>query len=260
MGRVAEPLLDNKKTAQDLHFLVVSEAWPRVFLQNFLSLFTSGEPASLPAESAPAAFWPDVFVDRGLPWGRFLQSGAYHILVLAIIWAGSRFLALQPRVVTPIKFERAEVIYYTPSEYLPPLDTRNSNSTEAHKADPEYSAQPIISVPPEADNHSQTIVTPPSIRLHNDVALPNVVALLEKMPGDARMPIGPAPAVPASEISRIATRMDRSVVAPPPEVNDQSRKAPSPSQAAVIAPPPQLELTVTRRRGDLNIGHSSEIA
>src|SRR6267154_2646432 len=158
MGQVAEPLPDNKKTAQDLHFLIASEPWPRVFLQNFLSLFTSGEPASLPAESEPALFWPDVFVDRALPWGRFLQSGAYHILALALVWAGSRFLALQPHVVTPVKFERADVIYYTPSEYLPPLDTRNSGLAPTKKAGPEYSAQPIISVPPEADNHSQTIV------------------------------------------------------------------------------------------------------
>jgi TonB family protein len=259
MGQVAEPLPDNKKTAQDLRFLVASEPWPRVFLQNFLSLFSSGEPASLSADSAPAAFWPDVFVDRGLPWGRFLQSGAYHILVFATIWAGSRFLALQPRVVTPIKFERAEVIYYTQSEYLPPLDTRNSNSTEAQKADPEYSAQPIISVPPEADNHSQTIVTPPSIQLHNDVALPNFVALLEKMPANPRMPIGPAPAVPASEISRIAPRMERSVVAPPPELRDDSRTLSAP-QSAVIAPPPDVQNGATRRLVDLNIAHSSVIA
>jgi TonB family protein len=80
------------------------------------------------------------------------------------------------------------------------------------------------------------------------------------MPGDPRMPIGPAPAVPVSEISRIAPRMERPVVAPPPEVTDELHKALPPSQAAVIAPPPQMELAVTRRSGHLNIGHSSVIA
>ena len=239
--------------------MVASEAWPRVFLQNLRGLFSSDEPAFLPAESAPAAFWPDVFVDRGLPWGRFLQSGAYHILVLATIWAGSQFLALQPRVIPPTTFERADVIYYAPSEYLPPLDTRDSNSAQVEKADPEYSAQPIISVPPEADNHSQTIVTPPNIQLHNEVASPNVVALLERMPDNPRMPIGPAPAIPASEISRIAPRMERSVIAPPPEVPDKSRTLSAP-QAAVIAPPPDIRAGATRRLGDLNIAHSSVIA
>src|SRR5260370_37687793 len=125
MGQVAEPLPGNEQPARDLRFLVASEAWPRVFLQNLLGLFSSDDPAFLQAESAPAAFWPDVFVDRGLPWGRFLQSGAYHILVLAIIWAGSRFLALQPHVTVPTTFTHADVIYSMPSEYLPPLDTRD---------------------------------------------------------------------------------------------------------------------------------------
>ncbi|MFZ0138682.1 MAG: TonB family protein [Candidatus Sulfotelmatobacter sp.] len=185
-----------------------------------------------------AAFWPDVFVDRGLPWRRFAQSGAYHVLVLVLIWAGSRFLALQPNPTSLPAFTHADVVYYTPSDYLPPLDTRRSSSTPARKADPEFSAQPIISVPPEADNRSQTIVTPPNIQLQRDVAMPNVVSLFEKMPGNPQMPIRPAPVVPTSEISRLAPRMER----------------------AVIAPPPAMAAESARRLGDLNIGHSSVIA
>ncbi|MGA8861987.1 MAG: hypothetical protein WB506_18425, partial [Candidatus Sulfotelmatobacter sp.] len=189
-------------------------------------------------ETAPAAFWPDVFVERGLPWRRFGQSGVYHVLALVLIWAGSRFLALQTHSATQTAFTHADVVYYAPSEYLPPLDTRRSTSTRARAADPEYSAQPIISVPPEADNRSQTIVTPPNIKLKNGIALPNVVSLFEKMPGSPQMPIGPAPVVPASEISRLAPRMERAVIAPPPTVVADS----------------------ARRLGDLNIGHSSVIA
>src|SRR5580700_582532 len=189
-------------------------------------------------EPATAAFWPDVFVDRGLPWRRFGQSGAYHVLAIVLIWAGSRFLALQPHSTSQPAFIHADVVYYAPSEYLPPLDTRRSSPARARKADPEYSAQPIISVPPEADNRSQTIVTPPTVKLQRDVAMPNVVSLFEKMPGNPQMPIGPAPVVPASEISRLAPRMER----------------------AVIAPPPTMETNSARRVGDLNIGHSSVIA
>ncbi len=200
---------------------------------------TETEPSApeLRVEST-AAFWPDVFVDRGLPWRRFAQSGAYHILALVFIWAGSRFLALQPNPAPQPAFTHADVVYYTPSEYLPPLDTRRSSSMPARKADPEYSAQPIISVPPEADNRSQTIVTPPNITLQRDVAMPNIVSLFEKMPGNPQMPIRPAPVVPASEISRLAPRMERAVIAPPPAVVTDS----------------------ARRLGDLDIGHSSVIA
>src|SRR5580693_2038962 len=214
----------------------------------------------LRVEAAPAAFWPDVFVDRGLPWRRFAQSGAYHVLALVLIWAGSRFIALHPPPETRPAFTHSDVIYYSPSEYLPPLDTRRSSSAHARPADSEYSAQPIISVPPEADNRSQTIVTPPKVRLQNDAAVPNVVALLDKMPADPRMPIGPAPAVPTSEISRLAPAIEPSVIAPPPALQAASPKTSSAPQPSVIAPPPPVEAEPRRRLGDLNVGRSSIIA
>jgi TonB family protein len=254
------PHVQDSQPTRDLQLVIRREPWLAVFFDNLRVQFTRDNPPSRQEAVHSAAFWSNVFVERSLPWKQFLQSAAYHVLMLALIWSGSRFLALQPRVTAPAAFTHADVVYYTPSEYLPPLDTRRPEASVARKADPEYSAQPIISVPLETENRSQSIVTPPSVRLHRDVALPNLVALLEKMPGDPRMPIGPAPAVPASEISRIAPRMERAVVAPPPEVNDELHKPLPPSQAAVIAPPPQMELTVTRRGGDLNIGHSSVIA
>src|ERR1700692_1624426 len=197
MPEVLDPphIQDGEQTGE-LRLLIPRESWIAVFFNNLGSQFSRDAVPSIPKGSDAFAFWSDVFVDRSLPWKRFLQSAAYHALLLAIIWSGSRFLALQPRVAAPSTFTHADVVYYTPSEYLPPLDTRRPDSSLAPKADPEYSAQPIFSVPPAAEYNSQTIVTPPSVRLHNDMALPNVVALLEKMPGDSRMPIGPAPAVP----------------------------------------------------------------
>jgi TonB family protein len=246
--------------APELILLIAPEPWFRVFLQNVRDLFRQSELVPTRINSAPADFWPDVFVDRGLPWRRFLQSGFYHVLTLALLWAGSRFIALHPPPETRPAFTHADVIYYAPSEYLPPLDTRRSTSAHARHADPEYSAQPIISVPPEADNRAQTIVTPPHIRLQNDVALPNVVALLDKMPADPRMPIGPAPAVPASEISRLAPAIEHSVIAPPPGLQSASPKTSQAPQPSVIAPPPAMETESTRRLGDLNVGRSSVIA
>ena len=58
-----------------------------------------------------------------------------------------------------------------------------------HEAIPS-SAQPVISVPPEADNHSQTIVAAPKIQLQHDLPLPNIVS----WPGKPQLPIAPAPA------------------------------------------------------------------
>jgi TonB family protein len=253
-------LEETEPPAPELILLIAPQPWFRVFMQNVRDLFRQSELVPAGIHSAPAAFWSDVFVDRGLPWLRFLQSGFYHVLALAVIWAGSRFLALHPPPETRPPFTHADVVYYAPSEYLPPLDTRRSNSAHARQADPEYSAQPIISVPPEADNRSQTIVTPPDLQLQRDVALPNVVALLEKMPGDPRLPIGPAPAVPASEIARLAPRIEHSVIAPPPGLQATSPKTLQAPQSAVIAPPPAVKVESTRRLGDLSVGHTSVIA
>jgi TonB family protein len=196
-----------------------------------------------------------------LPWRRFLQSGAYHLLALVAIWQGSRLLALQPQVTPQAIFTHSDVVYYTPSEYLPPINTLPAAPVHAQKADPEYSAQPIISVPRQADNRSQTIVTPPNVQLKHDVPMPNIVA----WQGDPQIPIGPAPVVLASETSRLAPRMEHSVIAPPTDVRDaQNARANVPAlrgpPPSVIAPPPAVEASADRRLGDLNIGHTSVIA
>lgn len=245
-----------ESTSPELRLLIAPEPWPRVFAQNLADLFHVREISPFHLESAPAPFWPDVFVERKLPWRRFLESGGYHILALILIWAASRFLMLQPRIAVQPAFTHADVVYYAPSEYLPPIDTRRPSSIHAQKADPELSAQPIISVPPEADNHSQTIVTPPKIQLRRDIPMPNTVAWSEK----PATPIAPAPVVLASETSRLAPRMEHSVVAPPPDLHTASQKIVQAPQPSVIAPPPALEAASNRRLGELNIGHSAVVA
>jgi TonB family protein len=74
------------------------------------------------------------------------------------------------------------------------------------------------------------------------------------------MPIAPAPLVAASEISRLAPRMENSVIAPPPDVLDNSQKNTYAPRPDVIAPPPSLDAASQRRPGELNIGHSAVIA
>ncbi len=256
LGLAEVGLAENEAPVADLRLLVARDPWSRVFLQNLGDLFRPRESAPLQLQSAPADFWSDVFVDRRLPWPRFLQSGAYHVLALAMILVGSHFLALQPHITAVPTFTHADVVYYTPTEYLLPLDTRRPTAAQPSKADPEFSAQPIISLPREADNRSQTIVTAPNVHLKNDVALPNTVAWSDT----PRMPIAPAPVVMASEISRMAPRMDRSVIAPPPDVDNTSRKTMQAPEPSVVAPPPALEASSNRRIGELNVGHSAVIA
>src|ERR1051325_941179 len=115
---------------------------------NLRDLLSSRSMSLLQLNSAPGEFWPDVFVRGRLPWMGFLQSVFCHILCGALLIVVTRFLAMQPQVIaqTPA-FEHSQIIYYSPWEDLPALDTREPSAVRAEKADPEFSRQPIISLP-----------------------------------------------------------------------------------------------------------------
>lgn len=212
-------------------FLLHHEPWPRVFFRNLADLWPRASP-TLQLVSKPAPFWPDVFVVSRLPWLRFLESALGHVVVIAGLWGLSQVWVLRPRVIEPPPFTRADVIYYPASEYLPPLNTGSLPKAVFQRGDPEYAPQPIISVPPEADNRSQTIVTPPDIKLKHEAPLPNIVEWShDSVP------------VPLAATERSAAEM----------------KIPSLS-ASVVEPPPRLEASSRRRLGDINIGHPDVIA
>jgi TonB family protein len=260
--------------------LVELPSWPRVFLGNLRDLIFPRPLPPLELRSAPAPFWHDVLVQRGLPWSSFLESVLYHLIAGALLIGFTRLFAMQPQAVARPTFDHAQVIYYQPSEYLPPLDTRRADAAPPSKADPEFSRQPIISVPPEADNRSQTIVAPPNVKLKHDVALPNIVAWSDAE--KPRLAIPPVPLTPAAEMTRIAPRLENSVVTPPPDATNLARRRDNPNlqtsvvapppelhtsrapaefnvpEPAVIAPPPSVEAAV--RLGEMNIGRSSVIA
>jgi TonB family protein len=255
----ARPLDEIAPPAPVPRLLVELPSRPRVFFGNLRDLVFPRRLPPLELRSAPAPFWPDVFVTRPLPWARFFQSVVYHAVAFALLIGLTRFFALQPQVVATPTLDHAQVIYYQPSEYLPPLDTRTEQSEQPQKADPEFARQPIISLPPEADNRSQTIVTPPNVKLKHDVALPNIVAWADKRE-QPRLAIPPVPLTPAAEISRITPQIQNSVVAPPPDLRASNATAYQGLQPAIVAPPPSVDTASARPIGDLNIGRSSVIA
>lgn len=282
ISRMITASLDETAVRQlELRLLVEMPSRPGVFFGNLRDLILPRQLAPLELRSSPDVFWPDVLVERRLPWGHLVQSVGLHIVALALLIAGTRFFSSQPQVVAKPAFDRSQVIYYQASEYLPPLDTRKAETAETAKADPEFARQPIISLPPEADNRSQTIVTPPSIKLKRDVALPNIVAWSDTVE-KPQLAIPPVPVTPAAEITRIAPQLENAVVAPtpdtaqltsqrnsralqnsliapPPELAASSTSAFQGPQPAVIAPPPRVE-AAARPLGELNIGPSSVIA
>ncbi|HKF01655.1 MAG TPA: TonB family protein [Candidatus Sulfotelmatobacter sp.] len=264
--------------------LVELPSRPAVFISNLRDHLFPRRLAPLELRSAPGEFWPDVFVNRPLPWSRFFQSTIYHGIAAAILVGLGHLFAMQPRiVVVQPTFDHSQVVYYQAAEYLPPLDTRPQSPSPAVKADPEFSKQPIISVPPEADNPEQTIVAPPKIRLKRNIALPNVVAWADTAQ-KPQLAIPDSPLTPAADITRLAPKLDSSVVAPSPDAARLAHRRNSPElqnsvvapppdlqasnahaaipglQPELIAPPPAVDTASVRRLGDMNIAPSSVIA
>jgi TonB family protein len=278
------PALENRDSVPVPRLLVELPSRPRVFFGNLGDLLLHRRAVPLQLNSSPGEFWPDVFVIPRLPWSRFLQSAIYHVLAAGILIGISQVLALRPRVVAqPRAFDHSQVVYYQASKYLPPLDTRPPASSNPEKADPEFAPQPIISVPAESDNHSQTIVAPPNVRLKHDMPMPNVVAWSDSLQ-KPQLEIPTAPVVPASQITRLAPTVQNSVVTPPPDAAriqrtrslpalESSVVAPPPNledsnaraaveglQPVLIAPPPSVATTSVHRLGEINIAPSSVIA
>src|SRR5437868_9201390 len=212
----------------------------RVFLGNLGDLLSFRRPPRVPVTSRPAPFWPDVFVPSRSLWWPFLESVLWHLLAGAAIWAFGQGVALQTQALPRTVFNPSDVIYYTPSEYLPPLDTGSFPARVPQTGKPELARQPIISVPPEADNRTQTVVTPPKVNLTHEIPLPNIVAWHSA-----------SPAVPLSATNRsqlVSPTLATPVVAPPPDINQMSdRRARTDLPQSAIAPPPDMASAISRR-------------
>ncbi|HKC71995.1 MAG TPA: hypothetical protein VKB60_10250, partial [Terriglobales bacterium] len=111
-----------------------------------------------------------------MPWRSLVESALSHGLMIAAVWALSHAWLIHPHIKLQPAFEHSQIVYYTTSEYLPPIEAPAPRARVAHKAEPAYAPQEIISVPPEADNRSQTIVIPPDVKLAEEMHLPNLVA------------------------------------------------------------------------------------
>lgn len=206
------------------------------------------------AEGVELTLWHDVFVEQQLPWGRFVQSVLLHTAAVALLWTISIAWIRQQKILTNATFDRSSLVTYTPQEYLPPLDTGASQPPKAQKGNPIYAKQAILSVPPEADNHSQTIVAPPDLKLARDVPLPNIIAT-----GAV------APAVPLDATQARLNRIiapEAQVVAPAPEVEfAHDRVMQAAMKSDVVAAPPELTQPSTRGKvGLVDIGPSDVIA
>ena len=235
--------------------LVEVEPWHRVFFRNLADSIWARRPPPLELASQPGDFWPDVFVASVPPWGRFLESALSHVALAATIWAVAAFWPRHPQRVESPRFRSSDVIYYAAAEYLRPLDTGRPHAQRARRGEPELAPQAIISVPPQADNPTQSIVAPPKLKLNHDVALPNVVAW-------PKTPLAVPIAVTEHSLADDkAPDLTVSAVAPPPEVKlASSRRQLQAPEPAVVEPAPLVDSTPMRRLGDINIDRTEAVA
>jgi TonB family protein len=242
----------------------------------------SGVPGTLgPRLSSPQVvadddlgLWHDVFVHQPLPWGRFVQSAVLHTLAFGLIWALSISVLRQQKILSSA-FDRSSVITYSPEEYLPPLDTGAAAPPKTETGDPAFAKQPILSVPREADNRSQTIVVPPDLKLDHDVPLPNIVAsgaIAPVVPIDATRSlssravapdtqvVAPAPDADFTRQNPNRTALKSDVIPPPPEVRHDRARGIAGPETAVVEPPPELKTPTRGHVGVINIGTSQVVA
>ena len=232
-----------------------------------------------PVAGDDLGLWKDVFVQQPLPWGRFLQSALLHTAAFGLIWGLSISWLRQQKILAPTPFDRSSLITYSPEEYLPPLDTGAAAAAPAppqeQPADPAFAKQPILSVPREADNRSQTIVVPPDVKLDHDVPLPNIVAsgaIVPVVPIDATRSlsnralapdtqvVAPAPDADFTRDHLNRTALKSDVIPPPPDLTHDRTRAINGPQTAVVEPPPDLTTSVRGRVGTVNIGPSQVVA
>lgn len=193
----------------------------------------------------------------------------WHSVLLAALWVFSHAWLSRPQLAIRPVLDHSQVLYYSPSEYLQPIDTGSAPTPVAQKGQPELAKQPIISVPPESDNRSQTIITPPDLKLAHEVPTPNMVAWNQTIPtapfpaaSPSRRPLPEpeiTPVAPAPEVQEASSRriaVPRTVVvAPAPDLSGATtRQVPSP-EVSIVAPPPSVEGEL-RKVGDINIGRA----
>lgn len=244
--------------------LIELEPAHKIFAGNLKAcLFPNRQPALL-LSSRPGVFWPDVFVASRPAWKIFAKSILAETLLGLGLLASFKF-APPPHVLERSPFRDASVIYFKASEYLPPIDTIKESLAVSQQGSPGPSKQTIISVPPEADNRTQTVVAAPALRLTHQVPMPNMISWAPKPPllpaamaereisglktrrlnpSDIAVPvIGPAPEI-SKTIQKRTSRLPASAVVPPaPETNKASDRKPTEmlsNAANVVAPAPQL--------------------
>lgn len=239
-------------------FLVIVSPWHKTFFGGLRDLLLGPfrRRTRLLLTSRPAAFWPDVFVERGVPPSSFGKSLVLHLLLVLAVWTcGQNWLVLPPAVEPRNPMQNTVLIYYPISEYLPPIkDLEPSEPAKvAHKGDPVPARQRIVSSPHLPDNSRQTIVTPSPPVIEHEPMLPNFVInspYLPAVPTSAARDLSPKLTLPPQllaleppplvQAGGKVREFESAEAVPPPPVVERSGRLSRLGQTAVVEPTPNI--------------------
>jgi TonB family protein len=260
---------DALQNAPVLHYEL--EPRLRVFARNFADLLLRRKPEPIETTAEPVPIPEEKWIATGLRPRHYLESYGYHALLIVLIYFFSTSSFFNHPVQLQSPFENTAVEHYALSEYLPPINTGPRGEAKPRKGEPKLAKQEILSVPPNADNNHQTIVTPPNVKLKNDVPLPNIVAWTN-IPGQPiqassrqmsqlKLPqFTPQVVEPTADVSKLKSRNkvtaldQQTVVEPTADLASVKPKLTMPvlAQPSVVEPPlspDQLKL----KRGEINM-------
>ncbi|ABF39815.1 TonB-like protein [Candidatus Koribacter versatilis Ellin345] len=239
LSRTPEP----SSTEPTLALLPAIESGRTVFFRN-LGDFLCFRDWPRPFDRSRYEGWLTNYVLTAPAWTRIRESYWGHVLVVVATFAictSAWFLEPPVRPISP--FEHAHIQYYPTSDYLPAINSKAPRPHTSKKADPVYAKQEIISVRPNADNHTQTVITPPNVKLQHDVPLPNMAVWTSD-------PVAPTAASPAVQ-PKMTFPLAAQVVEPTPDISKLRDKRTINLQSSAVEP--VANDRTLRPNGQLNV-------
>ncbi len=251
LENLAETILEIRSSFKALptpNLLLKLEPAYRVFLGNLIDTLHPPQLPPLKMTSLPSRFWPDVFVPSQLPWRRFAQSMLLHVIMVVALGGVLKFGFSQPQLRhSQLRINKSDVIYYLPSDYLPSFKRDTGPPRSRLTQRPGLVKQPVISVSRESGSHTSTSVTPPNIKLKEELRLARI------MTWNSVLPAVPFMATMGSQ--RNMPALSASVIAPPADISEVSpSRHLTPATPVVVEPAPSVHQSM-HQIANISIGH-----
>jgi hypothetical protein len=251
LENLAETILEIRSSFKAMptpNLLFKLEPAYRVFFSNLIDTLRPPQAPPLKLTSLPARFWPDVIVPSRLPWLRFVQSMLLHVIMVVALGGLLEFGFSQRQLrQNQLRFNKSEVIYYSPSDYLPSFKRDTGPWRLRRTQRPALVKLAVIAVPRESGRRTPTSITPPNIKLKQDLRLARIMAWNSAMPA--------VPFMATMRSQRNMPAVSPSVIAPPPDISEVSpSRHLTPATPVVIEPAPSVHQSI-RQIASISIGH-----